>query len=118
MPYSGTVRYGEPVRAQLVISATQSADGYASRVVFGGGRPCGRQPNGGSCGAALEVVPHAGVVSSYLPAMGEAWYGTPAPPFVSYAWERPDGLGRRDVPLLKRQQHGVTLPVTITVGSR
>lgn len=116
-PYSGTVRYGEPVRAELVISSTHLLAG-THRATFSveSVRADGSRTVV-PVGAELEVVA-AGVVTSYLPAMGEAWYGTPMPPFVPYSWERPDALGRRDVPLLKDSSTGVTLPVTITMGSQ
>ncbi|MFN2204012.1 MAG: S8 family serine peptidase [Caldilineaceae bacterium] len=117
-PISGVVRYGEPIRAPLVISATHLMTGTRQNTFS-----VEAQRRDGSrlvipVTVGLELFARPSGFPIYLPSISAVGHIEPETPFVPYSWEEPDELGRIALPLLKDSNTGITLPVTIAVGSR
>lgn len=115
-PSSGTVRYGQPVRAGLTISPTHLASGtYASSLWVEGERLDGSHvliP----VDARLAVYAPAAGNDVYLPSIANAAQQGSSWPVVDFAWEWPDVGGRSVHFLTDNSSIAITLPLTITTG--
>ncbi len=115
-PVSGTVRYGQPVRAGLTISPTHVLSGtYRSSFWVEGNRD-----DGGRVllpvQANLQVYTPTQEAPIYLPAFANAAHQPSGGLFVDFTWEMPDASGRTPYVLTDNSSIGITLPLTITTG--
>ena len=122
-PISGTVRYGEPVRASLLISATHVISGFYQNSFTVESQRADGSTVIVPMSAVLDVYTPTMDLQTYLPLAGQTPQGEPAWPFVEYGWETPDistpgAMGRVERVLSKDSSIGITLPVTITVGGQ
>jgi len=115
-PVSGTVRYGQPVRAGLTISPTHLMSG----TVAGSFWVQGERLDGSRVlipvDARLSIYAPAAGNDVYLPSVANAAQQGSGWPLVDFAWEWPDAGGRKVYYLTDNSSIGITLPLTITMG--
>ena len=115
-PVSGTVRYGQPVRAGLTISPTHLMSGTVAGSFWVEGERLDGSRVLIPVDARLSIYAPAAGNDVYLPSVANAAQQGSGWPLVDFAWEWPDAGGRKVHFLTDNSSIGITLPLTITVG--
>ena len=115
-PISGTVRYGQPVRAGLTISPTHLMSGTVAGSFWVEGERLDGSRVLIPVDARLSIYAPAAGNDVYLPSVANAAQQGSGWPLVDFRWEWPDAGGRKVHFLTDNSSIGITLPLTITVG--
>lgn len=115
-PVSGTVRYGEPVRAGLTISPTYLADGNYSGSFWVEGEREDKSRLVIPVAASLGVYTPLLSAEVYLPSLTNAEQSGSSWPLVAFSWEAPGASRQTQLYLTDNSSAGIMLPFTVTAG--